>query len=235
MSIARDLVKLIRRLRRRPERFDPFATGAQDVVGTALREARLDPPGADTLAWDRVALLVAQALEIEQTARPVPARAEFVVTLPAGQTTAARRTSGVIAEMLRDAREEVFALGYEISDEDVIAHLHEAARRARLVLICDRARGSGPALLQSWPADLPAPVVWQDRAREGAPVYTSMHGKALLVDGRDLLITSANFTFHGTRANIEFGIRLRDASVEEAAAVFRDLLQSRLVERVARR
>jgi phosphatidylserine/phosphatidylglycerophosphate/cardiolipin synthase-like enzyme len=60
-----------------------------------------------------------------------------------------------------------------------------------------------------------------------------MHGKALLVDGRDLLVTSANFTFHGTRANIEFGIRIKDIHVVEAASVFRALLQSDLLERVS--
>lgn len=154
------------------------------------------------------------------------------MTLPAGQTSAARRTGGVIAEMLRDARDEVFALGYEISDDDVIAQFHEAARSARFVLICDRGRGSGPALCRGWPADRIAPTIRQDRARADAPVYTSMHGKALLVDGRDLLVTSANFTFHGTRANIEFGIRLQDAVVGEAAAVFRELLRSGLLERL---
>ena len=232
MSIARRLVELFRTLRNRPQGFDPFARDALAVVAAALREARLPLAGLGAAGRETVALLVAQALEVERAAVSASARAEFVLTLPAGQTTTARRTSAVIAEMLASARDEVFALGYEISDEQVIGQLHEAARRARIVLICDRVRASGPALLRSWPTDRTTPTIWQDRARSDAAVFASMHGKALLVDGRDLLVTSANFTFHGTRANVEFGIRQRDAVVIEAARVFRELLQSGLFERV---
>ena len=57
-----------------------------------------------------------------------------------------------------------------------------------------------------------------------------MHGKAILVDGRDLLVTSANMTFHGMRHNIELGIRVRGRHVELALDFFNALLRSDLLE-----
>lgn len=75
-------------------------------------------------------------------------------------------------------------------------------------------------------------MVFQDRRRDEAAKFAKMHGKALLVDGSDLLISSANFTFHGFHGNLEFGVRLRGKPVERAGDVFRAMLDSELLERV---
>lgn len=60
-----------------------------------------------------------------------------------------------------------------------------------------------------------------------------MHAKCLLVDGSDLLVTSANFTFHGLHGNIEIGIRVRGAQAAEARKIFSHLVDSKIVEEVA--
>ena len=44
-----------------------------------------------------------------------------------------------------------------------------------------------------------------------------MHCKMIVVDDQDLLVTSANFTYHGMLGNIEFGVRLRDIASSKAA------------------
>ena len=63
---------------------------------------------------------------------------------------------------------------------------------------------------------------------DGAP-YASMHAKCLLADGSDLLVTSANFTFHGLHGNIEIGIRLSGAPVAEARKIFSHLVTNQIV------
>jgi len=74
------------------------------------------------------------------------------------------------------------------------------------------------------------PKIFHDRERlDGAP-YASMHAKCLLVDGSDLLVTSANFTFHGLHGNIEIGVRLAGAPAAEARKIFSHLVESRVVE-----
>jgi phosphatidylserine/phosphatidylglycerophosphate/cardiolipin synthase-like enzyme len=57
-----------------------------------------------------------------------------------------------------------------------------------------------------------------------------MHAKCLLVDASDLLVTSANFTFHGLQGNVEIGVRLRGAPAAEARKIFSHLVESRVLE-----
>jgi phosphatidylserine/phosphatidylglycerophosphate/cardiolipin synthase-like enzyme len=60
-----------------------------------------------------------------------------------------------------------------------------------------------------------------------------MHAKCLLVDGNDLLITSANFTFHGLHGNVEIGVRLSGPPASEARKIFSYLVEHGLVEEIA--
>jgi phosphatidylserine/phosphatidylglycerophosphate/cardiolipin synthase-like enzyme len=59
-----------------------------------------------------------------------------------------------------------------------------------------------------------------------------MHAKCLLVDGHDLLVTSANFTFHGLHGNIEIGIRLSGPPAAEARKIFSHLVGNQVLEEV---
>lgn len=82
----------------------------------------------------------------------------------------------------------------------------------------------GVRVLEVWPEDAARPRIFHDRPRaDGAP-YASMHAKCLLVDGSDLLITSANFTFHGLKGNIEIGVRLGGPPGAEARKIFPHLV-----------
>jgi phosphatidylserine/phosphatidylglycerophosphate/cardiolipin synthase-like enzyme len=169
---------------------------------------------------------------LEEKLEPRLVQTEFVATLPATVTVAARDTASVVREMLDGAAREVIALGYEMGEEGFIEGLARAARRVSVTLIWDRERAVANNPLAGWPPDAPAPTVFQDRARDDAAPYAKMHGKALLVDGTDLLISSANFTFHGLHGNLEFGVRLRGRSVERAGDVLKAMLSSELLERV---
>ena len=60
-----------------------------------------------------------------------------------------------------------------------------------------------------------------------------MHGKTLLVDQADLLVTSANFTHHGQEENVELGVRLQGAAAREARAVIEHLVTTGIVRPVA--
>jgi len=60
-----------------------------------------------------------------------------------------------------------------------------------------------------------------------------MHAKCLLVDGTDLLITSANFNFHGLHGNIEIGIRISGPPAAEARKIFSHVVESGLVGEVS--
>jgi phosphatidylserine/phosphatidylglycerophosphate/cardiolipin synthase-like enzyme len=235
MGIPREIVSLEEMLRKSSE-IDLFAPmghiGILDCpeanpVLRHLREIDLRDPAM-------ILLLCLQALRIQHNEiAPDMVKAELVATLPPEMPGIARPTGQVIREMLRTAVNEVIVLGYELSDRNMMQLLAGVASRgADLIMICDRLRGSIAHLLETWPNDIRQPRIFQDRARlDGAP-YASMHAKCLLVDGRDLLVTSANFTFHGLHGNIEIGVRLSGAAAAEARKIFSHLVETRIVEEI---
>jgi len=211
---------------------DSFAPDA-NAAFTHAPNAVIDGLSALDLSEPDAALrLIAQCLAIHRSdlsRRLVDA--EFVATMPSGIVLPARSTAEVIAEMLSSRPREVVAFGYEITDASFLVRLHDAARSAEAItLICDRKKHSGTAILNGWPASLAAPTIYEDVDRAGASEYASMHMKSLLVDGTDLLLTSANFTFHGHHENLEFGVRLRGKPALDAHSLYRQLLRSGLLE-----
>lgn len=224
MGLARDIVRYAR-----TAGIDPFAA---DAAAQIQADPAAGPLRARGDVMQRV-LLALQALHIQRSEAPDQPAAEFVATLPAGTEVAARPTSVVVREMLAGPHGQIIALGYEISDQEFIARLHVAALQCpEIVLLCDRGRQSARRLIETWPADRHRPSVHQNIEWPDAAPLASMHCKALLVDGRDLLVTSANFTFHGLQGNMEFGVRLRGAEAQGARELFFQLIRSGLFERV---
>lgn len=234
MGIARELAALEKKIRdRNIDLFAPIERGGLleavevNAVRTLMGAQDFDDPV-------KVIRLCLQALRVQhEEVSPQLIKAEFVATLPPEVPGLARPTTQVLLEMLKPPIDEVIVLGYEFTDMDVIRLLAEASSRGvSVIMICDRARGGAKRIFEAWPSELARPRLFQDKQRaEGAP-YASMHAKCLLVDGRDLLITSANFTFHGLHGNIEIGVRLSGTPVAEARKVFSHLVETGLVEEV---
>lgn len=230
MGLARDLVEIEAKLRDHADvdLFAPIERGG--LLGTPecasmLGRIRSTDPAS-------VLRLCLQALRIQhETLRPKLLDAELVATLPPDTPGIARPTARVVQEMIDGATTEIILLGYELTDRGLIALLGAAAARgAGVIMICDRGRGAAQRVLDSWPLRTPPPRIFHDRERAGGAPYASMHAKCLLIDGRDLLVTSANFTFHGLRGNIEIGVRLGGAPAAEARKIFSYLVESRILE-----
>lgn len=229
MGIPRELADL----------FQDLTVEAQPLFGRKAEAALAERSDVQAVALRMPAdplRVVASCLQsmaiLHEQLEPRLVETEFVATLPTAATVAARSTATVVAEMLKGARREIVALGYEMDEDSFIEQLAESARRVPVTLIWDRERAAESRLLERWPDASPKPKVFQDRPRENAAKYAKMHGKAILVDGSDLLISSANFTFHGLHGNVEFGVRLRGKAVERAADVFKAMVDSDLLERV---
>ncbi|MHB8512198.1 MAG: phospholipase D-like domain-containing protein [Actinomycetota bacterium] len=230
MGIARDFADAEAQLRQRPEidLFSPIEE-SQLIVQPEFLELEQRVGERDAAETTRLCL---QALRVQyENLESRLIDAEFVATLPPDSPAVARPTDRVLAEMLDNARREVILVGYEFTDQKFISMLAAAMQRGcEILIIADRGRGSSARIVGSWPSALPRPRIFQDREREGAAPYASMHAKCVVVDQQDLLVTSANFTFHGMRGNIEFGIRLSGKPAIEARKIFSHLVESRIVE-----
>jgi phosphatidylserine/phosphatidylglycerophosphate/cardiolipin synthase-like enzyme len=230
MGLARDLVEAEARIRGKAavDLFAPVETGGllstPDYAGLISR-VTLKDSGA-------ILRLCLQCLRIQHDEMsPRLVDAELVATLPPNTPGIARPTERVVREMVTSATREIVLLGYEFTDLDLVTLLGEAAARgADVIEICDRGRGSARRILDAWPTGSRLPRIFHDRVRSDSAPYASMHAKCLLVDGRDLLVTSANFTFHGLHGNIEIGIRVSGAPAHEARKIFSHLVESRTLE-----
>ena len=106
----------------------------------------------------------------------------------------------------------------------------EFSGKTDVMVICDRGRGEASRIVEAWPVGLPLPRLLHNRVRPDDPPYSSMHAKCLLVDAMDVLVTAANFTFHGLHGNIEIGVRLGGAPAAEARKIFSHLVETRILE-----
>ena len=232
LGVPRDLVKLEESLR---------TEGSVDMFAPLDQGGLRESPSASALSEhlcrvgflepERTMRLCLQALAVKHEEMAVhSASAELVATLPPEMPGIARTTDQVLMEMLRTPVEEVILLGYELTDQTVMRLLIEAeAAGADVIVICDRTRGAAERVLE---LGLLRPRVFQDRDRAGGAPYSSMHAKCLLVNGTDLLVTSANFTFHGLHGNIEIGVRLSGPPAAEARKMFSHLVEKGVVEEV---
>ena len=232
MGLPRDLVELEEALRTRGL-VNPFApidrSGLSESPEAGSMIERLRKVDFHDPIYILRLCLQALRVQHEEMARNL-VEAELVATLPEEVSGIARTTSQVLSEMLHPPVEEVILLGYELTDQDTVHLLEEVeATGADVIVICDRAKGAAQRLLD---LGLRRPRIFQDRERSDGAPYSSMHAKCLLVNRKDLLITSANFTFHGLHGNIEIGVRLSGPPALEAWKIFSHLVGTRIVEEV---
>ena len=232
MGLARDLVELEEAVR---------TDGLVDLFDPIDRSVLTDLPASSSMIErlralgfrdpSRILRLCLQSLRVQHNELTKSSiQAELVATLPPGMPGIARTTDQVISEMLRPPVEEAIVVGYELTDRHALGLLKELdSTGVSLTVICDRARGAAQRLKE---VGLNRSRIFQDRGGSAEAPYSSMHAKCLLVDGSDLLVTSANLTFHGLHGNIEIGVRMTGPPALEARQVFSHLVEAGIVEEV---
>jgi phosphatidylserine/phosphatidylglycerophosphate/cardiolipin synthase-like enzyme len=157
--------------------------------------------------------------------------AELVVTFPSPDGITARHTLQVVRQMITSAKTEILVAGFAITEAGgVMGQLADAAcRGVRILLLCSDWRSkidqtAAEMIRETWPTGAPRPQVYEYRNEETNTA--GMHIKSLLVDGADMLIGSANFTFPGLNTNFEMGVRLNGHVAQSARAVFDESLRT---------
>jgi len=200
----------------------PFGPNSRDLAKDALAGSPDPRRGAVALSTPEDAFLLLWRCTATAAAgnNDEGAVGEFVATLPVGVPRGARPTSVVVEEMLAGAKRRVIALGYAFTAAGGTIDLLSSASASGVdvLIICDREQGGRAAIERAWPGFVAQPTIYENAASND--VMSKMHSKMLLVDNNDLLVTSANFTYHGMSGNIEFGVRLRDAQSAKAAEDF---------------
>jgi hypothetical protein len=197
--------------------------GSAGLVGAAFEQLRLagftDPQAATLLS-------VARSIHVKGSAGET--LADLVLSGPdvPGIPTAA--TDAVVQSLFLEAQSEIVVAGYAFHNargilEPLAKRLHEHPL-LRIILHVDISRGLTDTSTEQnivlrfaqdfwkrqWPWQ-PRPEVWYDpRALAmNREERACLHAKFIAIDGRTVLITSANFTEAAQRRNIEVGIILR--------------------------
>jgi phosphatidylserine/phosphatidylglycerophosphate/cardiolipin synthase-like enzyme len=167
---------------------------------------------------------------------------QLVMTGPEGEAYH-RDTAVVVQDLFHRAERSVLVAGYafyqgkEVFEElgrrmDEIPDLHvriflNVARKPEAVgSVAEIVSGFVRKFkAHNWPAGCRLPELYYDRrplaAAEG-PV--SLHAKCIVVDGREIFISSANFTEAAQHRNIEVGVLVKSATLAHQAAEFFDAL-----------
>jgi hypothetical protein len=197
--------------------------GAEPVTAVGLQRDGFDAAVCGALVGmeARTARVLVETLLGERAAHPRP-ELELVWTGREVGATQSRDTQQVVAQLFGGAERRVMIAGFAFHEADrIFEPLH--ARAAQLGLELElflHFDGTGRnedmtpvAFLQkSWPWRDVTPRLYYDVRAETGRGGSSMHAKCIIVDDREVLITSANFTTRAQHDNIELGVLIRDES-----------------------
>lgn len=185
----------------------PRFRNAVTLLWTAWQEVpQID--GAAVAMMLRSATAVASTLRASQSI-------DIAWTGPSSAHVPVRMTAQVLVELITEARTQLFVVSYSAYRVAEVSNaLRDAAQRGVDVrLILETEEDSGGRLSVDAAdafAELHQTVtfwVWpgEQRPQQGA----SMHAKAVVVDGRVALVTSANLTGAALQKNMELGLVIR--------------------------
>lgn len=210
--------------------------GAAPVTAVGLQHDGFDVRDCGALVGlpGNAARIVVEAVLGERAAHPRP-ELELVWTGREAGATLSRDASQVLPQLFSRANHHVLVAGFAFYDASALfAPLHARARDAGVTVEffvhVDGTGRDGTMSIErfferSWPwRDVQPRVYYDSRADDGAGGST-MHAKCVIVDDREVLITSANFTERAQRANVELGVLIGDPTfAARVAAQWRALI-----------
>ena len=222
---------------------DPTSSRARVAQQVTLGGASLDRTMGLLRAWrgdyddaSRLSRMLQSLLDVKRSVEDRTTQADLVWTGHKPPGSSLRSTPPVIAEMLDAAKRHVIVLSYSVwlgqaRVRPVLDRIVAARHRgAQVTFVIDRnydPSGVVPGhnreqLRTEWPNDVPRPDIysWGDDDDRIA----KLHAKVIIVDRRDLLVTSANLTGHGMSGNLELGARLIGRPAEQAHDHVLDLI-----------
>jgi phosphatidylserine/phosphatidylglycerophosphate/cardiolipin synthase-like enzyme len=160
----------------------------------------------------------------------------LVATFPEQANADARHTVQVVREMIHNAREEILVAGFAITGGGGLLELLLESDKSvkRITIICsdwksDSGTDAVALFTKGWPTYRTRPDIFQYNDPDGK---TGMHMKCMIIDAREMLIGSANFTYSGMNKNFELGLRVGGEPAAKARNVFDSFLQSKLFRKV---
>ncbi len=216
-----------------------LSPGIANEVASSLQE--LAAIGVETRALTRVLDLLAAGTAGRP---PLEDLIDLVTTGPGNSEAGSRDTSVVVRDLFRNARTSVVVVGYAVHQgQKVFQALADRMMecpglQVRMYLDIQRElsdTSASPELVRrfvdrfrsyQWPSGKPLPQVFYDpRSLElDRQNRAALHAKCIIVDARDLFVSSANFTEAAQQKNIEVGLLLKSSVLADRLLRFLNAL-----------
>lgn len=135
---------------------------------------------------------------------------ELAITAPISFKKKARKIHEVVASMLQASQKSITLTGYAVSDYftemiDLIISKSQQGVYVRLYLNDYEKHKSNLKRLMDLRSKYLRVFDYQKKEDDA---MAALHAKTIVVDERNLLVSSANLSYHGMEGNVEMGIRL---------------------------
>lgn len=199
----------------------------EDILSSMVTN---DPAGRNTLL-----IALKAGLRARRSILATSDRVELSWTAPIQFAVYGRSTHAVMLDMIDGARSKITITGYSITEtaRDIVDRLMTKAESGvgiTFVMHGDEGGSNMGTLSRLWRRG-PRPRIYM-RKGDGRGPYEKMHAKMIVADGADLLVTSANLTWHGMRNNLEIGVRVRGRSALKAQELVDHLISTGYLDEV---
>ena len=156
---------------------------------------------------------------------------EIVWTGPGRISTGARSTRPVIEGMLRSAKrgEKITIVDYRITHnaKSIIEELNSCLNNGVEVdLIVDNSRTNKYELRKCFAEKkLARPSIYT--RKDGGSKFYKVHAKVIMIQDRQMLVSSANLTGLGTEVNFEIGLLVSGPVVRDMAVLIKRMIEER--------
>ena len=222
------------------------ALSVQQIVGQYAAgsvSSTLDLLSSSGMSPEAVSVCLELTADALSSRSPLEDLVDLVTTGPEAGGVANRSTAVVVSELFRGAEHSVLIAGYAVyQGQKVFRSLGDRMAQypeldVRMFLDVSRKQSdtsSADALIarfvqqfktSQWPNGMPLPNVYccgQLITQNGKP--GSLHAKCIVVDGKHVFISSANFTEAAQERNIEVGLLVQSVALADRVCRFFDAL-----------
>jgi len=145
----------------------------------------------------------------------------------------ADNTKTTLLDMIDSAKKSITIVGYTIERDtkEIFAALEHASQKGVAIkLLFDNAEKFVPLVEKMWENKGTLPQLYSYKPKKTK--HSSLHAKVMIIDGKELLITSANLTGRGISRNVEIGIRHKGNSAKNAEKLVKTLIQNEYLVKI---
>ena len=180
---------------------------------------------SDEDAWQIIGLCV--SLHGRQNSE----KAELAITAPPSFRLRARKINDVVEEMLKKASKSITLTGYAVSDYfsemlDIIILQSQKGVYVRLYLNDYEKQKKQLTRLMDLRSKFLRVYDYQKQIDDA---MAALHAKTIVVDEKEIIVSSANLSYHGMEGNIEMGIRLESRDkAQQIEEVLNEMIRMKL-------